>query len=360
MFIAGVWQGREQGHLCRASPASSGVTNADLELNQSQSCCRPCLGQWHSQHLALEAWDEPQSHNFHHFTEHLSNSCSAGLQHVALVSPVSISHFSFFSRATFFTHRKHQHLPNNHKEGRSETSQEERYQCLCREGEESLDAQGVSPTPRYCSGLQKGLTFHKQESTKGKRTVQRSRHPAEQTVPGALFSSAPLAEKPLSLLPFSCMRLDACFPKSHTESSPAPAPCHQEGRRRAGALCLANPGDTCPWGPAIAKPQLSCSDPPWLLPHPSWGRKGSCQGAGSVPTSLSSETELWEAGWRDEARNRCRQAWPLSPSLSSEWSQQKEHLATLALPHPACSCLSPWTYGSKLCSCIRDDFKQCC
>lgn len=146
---------------------------------------------------------------------------------------------------------------------------------------------------------------------------------------------------------------------THREQ-PCPAPCHQEGKRRAGALCPANPGDTCPWGPAIAKPQLSCSDPPWLLPHPSWGRKGPCQGAGSVPTSLSSETELWEAGWRDEARNRCRQAWPLSLSLSSEWSQQKEHLATLALPHPACSCLSPWTYGSKLSSCIRDDLKPCC
>lgn len=180
MLAAGVWQGGEQGHLCRASPASSEVTSANLELNQSQSCCRPHTGQWHSQHPALGAWNEPQSHNLHHFTEHLSNSWLCRPAACGSCSPVSISCFSFISRATIFTNRKHHHHPNNHREGRSETSQEERYQCLCRDGEEreSIAAQGVSPTPKYCSGLQKSLTSHKQQSTKGKRTVQRTRRPA--------------------------------------------------------------------------------------------------------------------------------------------------------------------------------------
>lgn len=38
------------------------VTRTNLAQNQSQSCCRPQIGQWHRQQLALRAWDEPQSH----------------------------------------------------------------------------------------------------------------------------------------------------------------------------------------------------------------------------------------------------------------------------------------------------------
>lgn len=76
--------------------------------------------------------------------------------------------------------------------------------------------------------------------------MQRTRHPAAQTVPGALFSSALLAEKPLSvtlLLEFLCsMRVDTRFPKYKQRLALALLPVTQEGRRRAGALCPVKPG----------------------------------------------------------------------------------------------------------------------
>lgn len=118
-------------------------------------------------------------------------------------------------------------------------------------------------------------------------------------------------------------------------------PVTQEGRKRAGALCPVNPRGHLPLGTSNSKTSAQLLRPSLGPALSLLGKEGSHQGAGSVPSSISSETEQWEAGWRDEARNRCRQAWPLSLSLSSEWSQQKEHLATLALPHPASSCLFP-------------------
>lgn len=162
-------------------------------------------------------------------------------------------------------------------------------------------------------------------------------------VPGALFSSSPLAEKLLSvthLLEFLCSMRVANF-QNHKQRVALPLlPVTQEGRKRAGALCPVNPRGHLPLGTSNSKTSAQLLRPSLGPALSLLGKEGSHQGAGSVPSSISSETEQWEAGWRDEARNRCRQAWPLSLSLSSEWSQQKEHLATLALPHPASSCFS--------------------
>lgn len=203
---------------------------------------------------------------------------SAGQQCVALVPlPASVPAASP-PEPQFLPVRNTITSPNKHREGRSETSQAERYPCVCRGrvGRKGrLAVWGISPTPKYRSGLQKSLTSCKRKSTKGKRTMQLTRHPMARALPDVLFSSPPLGEKSLSVTPLLVFlpstRADLGFPKSQVESSSVPAPrrsdCSPGGEEEGGGGLCTVPAR--PWGPAIAKPQLSCSDPPRLLFSPS-------------------------------------------------------------------------------------------
>lgn len=202
-----MWQDREQGHLCRASPASSEGTRANLELNQSQSCCRP-LG---SGTVSSRHWGPGMSPRATTSIILLSTSVthgSAGQQHGALVllsaflispSPgpqfLPIGNTSTIPTTTGRGGVKH---PKNPNISTSIIHGTNVFAEMVRKGRALLR---VFLLPQNIA--QKGLTSHKEQSTKGKRTLQRTRGVLWHELCLVLSSALLPLQKNFSLLPIS-------------------------------------------------------------------------------------------------------------------------------------------------------------